>query len=82
MPPDTETEEWFQRARDTGTPIDMSVSCPKCWKPMLLMEAEPMSAGDVHRGCQCGTVATLEELKRAFGIEGVSGSCHDISRID
>jgi len=76
------TEEWLQRARDAGTSIDMSVSCPKCWLPVLLDGSGADVSGDGHRGCQCGTVATLEELKKAFGIEGMSGSCHDVSRID
>ena len=72
--PSPEIEAWLQRARDTGTPIDMSVSCPKCWLPVMLGGSG--EAGD--GGCQCGTVVTATELQQAFGVEGLSGSFHGI----
>ncbi len=73
-----ELDGWLQHSRDTGIPIDMSVSCPKCWLPIPL-------TGDIEileEGCQCGTVATLNELRKVFGIPGMSGSFHEIRSID
>ncbi|KKN19776.1 hypothetical protein LCGC14_0942250 [marine sediment metagenome] len=72
-----EIEDWLQRARDTGTRIDMAVSCSKCWLPV------PIDGPTVPgHGCQCGTVVTIAELKAAFGIEGMSGSFHDVMTVD
>ena len=78
MPDATEVEDWLQRATETSTRIDMSVSCPKCWKPIALNGGLPSDG----KGCRCGTVATVEELKAAFGIEFVSGTMHSIRRRD
>ena len=70
-----EVDAWLQRTLETGTRIDLSVSCPKCWLPVSLDGGGIAVAGE---GCQCGTVATAEELKKVFGIEGMSGSLHDV----
>ena len=72
--PSPEVEAWLQRAQDAGTPIDMSVSCPVCWLPVMLDGSG--DAGD--GGCPCGTVVTVAELRQAFGIEELSGSFHGI----
>ncbi|KKK63414.1 hypothetical protein LCGC14_2994570 [marine sediment metagenome] len=73
-----EIETWLQQARDSGTTIDCSVSCPKCWRPMVI-DGDGVAMED---GCRCGTVATLAEVKRAFGLEETSGSLHDIHTRD
>ncbi len=78
--PSTDVENWLQRTRDTGTRINMSVSCPKCWKPVSLDGGGIVYVDGL--GCQCGTVATVKELKKVFGIEGMSGSLHDVEARD
>ena len=72
----TELQEWLTRAKVSGKPSGMSVSCPTCWLPISL---NGMTGGNV---CPCGTVATPEELKRAFGVGALSCSSQSIQVVD
>ena len=60
--PTPEVRAWLQRAEDTDRPTGMSVSCPKCWKPVSLNGIAD------SQSCNCGTVATAKELLTVFGL--------------
>ncbi len=69
---DTELREWLDRVaecKESGKPCGMSVSCPICWLPMSLNSNGASSS----KGCPCGTIATTQELKEAFGLGHLSG---------
>ena len=66
---DIEVKEWLRRVKESNKPCGMSVSCPICWLPILLNGNGAFKDG----GCPCGTIATIQELKEAFGIGHLSG---------
>ena len=65
---DTELEVWLKRGRESGKPTGMSVSCPICWLPILING----NGATREDGCPCGTIATQQEVKEAFGVGHLS----------